>query len=378
MRYVKKFVSMALIVLMLLTTACAGGLPEDAAELFSVKAWAHYAIATQKEMPDGQAMAYWQDGRGYEVALTVMRNTKSETNVLVMLEKASAKEAWCIIMRNWSAVEQGDESVPFFVFAQDGSLCMTYPNGNTATFQRKEERWVLTNLTFGTDTQVEVYSDRLVYRVQTATDHTTSQSVAGVVETGLAQFAWNRFSATVQEAQERLTTPPMIPMGDWRAYAIKQPSAYADKLPAGLQYDVYSAPDEASFRAANGRATLSTNDWVQLLGVEGDYLMVQYALNRHQYRIGYIRDDGRVDAMELNDLVWANAPAVITATTEMTDDPLNSCTGVLTLKKNAQVTYLGTLGSDWAYIETTTAQGLRIRGFVAMSDIELLADDMNG
>lgn len=378
MKYVKKFVAIALMVMLLLTTACAGGLPEEAAELFSVKAWAHYAIATQEKMPDGQAMAHWQDGHGYEVALTVMRNTKSETNVLVMLEKASAKEEWRIIMRNWSAVEQGDESVPFFVFAQDGSLCMTYPDGNTATFQRKEERWVLTNLTFGTDTQVDVYSDRLVYRVQTATDHTTSQSVAGVVETGLAQFAWNRFSANVQEAQERLTTPPVIPTGDWRAYAIKQPSAYADKLPAGLQYDVYSAPDEASFRAANGRATLSTNDWVQLLGVEGDYLMVQYALNRHQYRIGYIRDDGRVDAMELNDLVWANAPAVITTTTEMTDDPLNSCGGVLTLKKNTQVTYLGTLGSDWAYIETTTAQGLRIRGFVAMSDIELLADDMNG
>lgn len=85
----------------------------------------------------------------------------------------------------------------------------------------------------------------------------------------MAQFAWNRFSDTVQEAQERLTMPPVIPTGSWRAYAIKQPSGDADQLPAGLQYDVYSAPDETSFRAANGRATLSTNDWVQVLGVEG-------------------------------------------------------------------------------------------------------------
>lgn len=378
MKYMKKLLAIAMMLVMVWTTACAETLPEEAADLFTVKAWAHYAIATQQEMAENQAAAYWQDGQGYEVALTVMRNTKSETNVLVMLEKASTKAEWQIVMRNWSAVEQGDESVPSFAFAQDGKLCMTYPDGNTATFQRAEELWVLTNLTFGTGTQVDVSTDGLVYHIVLTNGQVATQFVAGVVETGMAQFAWNRFSNTVQEAQERLTMPPAIPMGSWRAYAIKQPSGDADQLPAGLQYDVYSAPDETSFRAANGRATLSTNDWVQVLGVEGEYLMVQYALNRHQYRIGYIQDDGRVDTMELNELTWANAPAVIVNATEMTDDPLNSCDCVLTLKKDAQVTYLGALGADWAYIETTTAQGLRIRGFVMMSDLEMLQDELNG
>lgn len=379
MKQGRKWLVLLILTLMLgVTAAQAEMLPQEVQALFDVKAWAHYAIAAQPKMVDGQAAAYWQDGQGYEVALVVMRNTKSKTNVLVMLEKESAKAEWQITMRNWNAVEQGDESVPVLAFSTDGELHIVYPNEETAVFQHKSSGWKLVRLLFGENVTVTVAPDYLEYRTVTTVPHATTQRVNGVVETSLNQFSLDRFPKTAQAAKERLTNPPQIPSGSWRAYAISQPSAYADKLPAGLQYEVYSAPSEQSFRAANGRATLSTNDWVQLLGEEGDYLLVQYALNAHQYRIGYIQNDGRVDTAEVTYLTWANAPAVLTAATSMTDDPLNSCDTVLTLNRNAEVTYLGCLGADWAYIETTTPQGQCIRGFVPMSDLELIEEDLNG
>ena len=94
--------------LTMLTAQAESELPEEVADLFTVKAWAHYAIANQPDMPENKAFAVMQEKSGYEAALLVMRNTKSETNVLVLAEKSSAQADWKITMRNWGAVEQGD------------------------------------------------------------------------------------------------------------------------------------------------------------------------------------------------------------------------------------------------------------------------------
>ena len=48
-------------------------------------------------MPENKAFAVMQEKSGYEAALLVMRNTKSETNVLVLAEKSSAQADWKIL-----------------------------------------------------------------------------------------------------------------------------------------------------------------------------------------------------------------------------------------------------------------------------------------
>lgn len=72
--------------LTMLTAQAESELPLEVADLFTVKAWAHYAIANQPDMPENKAFAVMQEKSGYEAALLVMRNTKSETNVLVLAE----------------------------------------------------------------------------------------------------------------------------------------------------------------------------------------------------------------------------------------------------------------------------------------------------
>ena len=86
------FLLMLVMCLTMLTAQAESELPEEVADLFTVKAWAHYAIADQPGMPENKAFAVLREESGYEAALLVMRNTKSETNVLVLAEKSATKE----------------------------------------------------------------------------------------------------------------------------------------------------------------------------------------------------------------------------------------------------------------------------------------------
>jgi len=150
------FLLVMLMSLTLLTAQAESELPEEVADLFTVKAWAHYAIANQPDMPENKAFAVMQEESGYEAALLVMRNTKSETNVLVLAEKSSAQADWKITMRNWGAVGQGDANVPQLAAIADGRFAIYYPNGDSAYFAHEANGWQLTNLSFGDTTQVEV------------------------------------------------------------------------------------------------------------------------------------------------------------------------------------------------------------------------------
>lgn len=368
--------------LTMLTAQAESKLPLEVEDLFTVKAWAHYAIANQPDMPENKAFAVMQEKSGYEAALLVMRNTKSETNVLVLAEKSSAQADWKITMRNWGAVGQGDANVPQLAAIADGRFAIYYPNGDSAYFTHEANGWQLTNLSFGDTIQVEVSRSGMTFLTLSDNGKWVKTTVSGVVETAMAQFSMDRFPRTVKAAREHLTNPPTIPDSPWSwtyPYGFPQPSQYA-KLAAGKQYAVYSAPSYASFRAANGKALLSTNDWVQVFFEEDGYLLVQYAISRHQYRIGYIKADAVKDLSEVNAIgSWANYPAEVLRTSSLTDDPLNSCGAVMTLQQGQQVTYLGQLGLEWAFVETTTAQGKQIRGFVELSNLNVtLPTDTTG
>ena len=216
--------------LTMLTAQAESELPEEVADLFTVKAWAHYAIANQPDMPENKAFAVMQEKSGYEAALLVMRNTKSETNVLVLAEKSSAQADWKITMRNWGAVEQGDANVPQLAVLPDGRFVIHYPNGDSAYFTHEANGWQLTNLSFGDTTQVEVSRSGMTFLTLSDNGKWVKTSVSGVVETAMAQFSMDRFPRTVAAAREHLTNPPTIPDSPWSwtyPYGFPQPSQYA-------------------------------------------------------------------------------------------------------------------------------------------------------
>ena len=140
---------------------------------------------------------------------------------------------------------------------------------------------------------------------------------------------------------------------------------------ASQTYAVYSAPDIKSIRGAGGKSKVSTNDWVQVFGREGDWLMVQYDVNDKFYRIGYISAKAIPTGMSVPNLNLTNDAVVTMDKVNVTDDPLGNQGTLVEIPADSHVTRLGTMG-DWSYIEGTKDEKL-FRGFVPST---ILSDTM--
>ena len=151
--------------------------------------------------------------------------------------------------------------------------------------------------------------------------------------------------------------PPDIPEGGFFLQDIR--------LPSGLKLPVFSGPGEEYARAANGKASLSTNGWVQVFGREGNWLLVQYGVQDRRLRIGYVSAEGlaseRADLLDL-DSQWMKTDFTLPINAMMTDDPLGSRTAVSHLTAGSGILLLGRMGL-WIYAEAV-ANGESVRGFI--------------
>lgn len=170
------------------------------------------------------------------------------------------------------------------------------------------------------------------------------------------------FVPPLANAHESLSSPPRLPAGELTAERIN--------FTGGRNYPVYSGPGAGYERGANGEASVSTNDWIQVFGEENGYIMIQYGVgitSSTRLRVGWIEKSALPKSASVRKLSFYDMPAEITASVSMTDDPLESRTAVRTLYAGEKVIYLSSLGND-AYIETEDG---KIRGFVPMSAVTL-------
>ena len=204
--------------------------------------------------------------------------------------------------------------------------------------------------------EVLVTSDSLAYSFE----GTYEGTAYGTVETNLRYFSYAAFPKTLKEARNKLTQAPAIPAGELSARKIK--------FTGGQKFPVYSGPGPEYDQAANGKACVSTNDWIQVFGSENGYILIQYALSASQMRFGYIDQSALPRSASVSPLRFDYTDAEITANTFLTDDPLNSQTRLVTLYSEASVKWLSTMGS-WVYVEVSGSGSKPIRGFVPASAI---------
>lgn len=150
------------------------------------------------------------------------------------------------------------------------------------------------------------------------------------------------------------TEPPAIPDGDFAICEVE--------FTENQTYAVYSAPGKKSLRGNKERAKVSTNDWIQVFGSDGDWIMVQYAISDQQNRIGYINKKALPKDAEVPELVWNTQNAIMNYDTDVTDDPLVSERILTSVKADDIVTCLASMG-NWTYIEGSTGKQC-FRGFV--------------
>ena len=143
------------------------------------------------------------------------------------------------------------------------------------------------------------------------------------------------------------------------------------QFPANKRYAVYSGPSDTSLRGANNKAVVSTNDWIQVFGVEGDWALVNYGIGKNHYRFGYIKRSALPANRSYNELVWRNVRCVVQDSVIVTDDPLYSQTELTRIEPNTELTWLGVMG-DWAYVE-----GQGFRGFILLAKLYVLNSETN-
>ena len=152
-----------------------------------------------------------------------------------------------------------------------------------------------------------------------------------------------------------------------------------DGLQAKQTYPVYTAPSTNAYRAAKGKAAVSTDGLVYALGQDQGWMLIMYDANHTgQYRVGYIQISkmkGKVPALDM--LSWDGSTVEVLYDTKLTDDPALTETALTTLPAGTQVTYLSTMYNSgaWDYIETTI-DGKRARGFVPSGTLSYTGEDM--
>ena len=130
--------------------------------------------------------------------------------------------------------------------------------------------------------------------------------------------------------------------------------------PTDQIFTVYSAPTSTAYIEANGKAKVSTNDWILIYGEENNYYFIQYSIDAETMRYGYIQSDS-LTCPDTGEIIWLNQEGSTKKKVTLINDPCGNKTKIKILPRGTEIKILGTL-NGWAYIECYTS--LVVRGFV--------------
>ncbi len=129
---------------------------------------------------------------------------------------------------------------------------------------------------------------------------------------------------------------------------------------------VYSAPDTSSYRAAKGKASVSTGDDYNLYLTVGDWSLIEYRVSLRTSRFGWAQL-GKHGDETTNEIV--HVPMLTAFDTYLTDDPNVSEYHQAELPAGTKLTALSH-PDGWAYIYVeATVDGKITRGFVPQRDV---------
>lgn len=131
---------------------------------------------------------------------------------------------------------------------------------------------------------------------------------------------------------------------------------------------VYSAPGETTWNAE--KAQVTTDESVAIYGMDNNWVLVSYAIgDGSRGRIGYVENSELVNAQGVPELGLCSVKVTLVRNASATDDPLRSRNAVARLNAGDEVTLLGFLGDEWAYVQTTVESKIA-RLFIPVQALE--------
>ena len=291
---------------------------------------------------------------------------KGQANRLIHAAKNDNGE-WKINWSTESALPQGEESITLtnrsgttyagiklgtaFSYRPYRSGCYEY------LYQKHNSTWLLEEIIYiDTDgTLLDTYritDDGVTYKGWLTNDRKTF--IEGRVQRDLRFFSCSGFPTDLNALKKSLSNPPEIPVGTLSAEEIK--------FTGGKKYSVYSGPGEDYMHSGNGKAAVSTNDWIQVFGKENSWIMIQYDITSDHMRIGWIPEKALPKKSNVDTIEFIYSDTTIISDANLTDDPLFSESVLCTIPAGNTVQYLASMG-EWVYIEWNGASQ-PVRGFI--------------
>lgn len=150
-------------------------------------------------------------------------------------------------------------------------------------------------------------------------------------------------------------------------FACLYPEVVSGQKSGKKSYAVYSAPDPSSYRAAKGKASVSTGDDYKLYLTVGDWSLIEYRVSLRTSRFGWAQLGKHGD--ETTDEI-VHVPMLTAFDTYLTDDPNVSEYHQAELPAGTKLTALSHPDNQWAYVYVeATVDGKITRGFVPQRDV---------
>jgi len=149
------------------------------------------------------------------------------------------------------------------------------------------------------------------------------------------------------EISQRADDPPEIP----KTYEPDALFAETYRFAPDKKYPVYNGPGRQYQRAGSGKASVSTNSWIQVFGEYDGWLLIQYALSDMRCRIGWITRDALPKDRFVERLAFAQGDEyTLEEPWTLTDDPLCSHAMLCEVPAGTCVTGMKLLGYAWMYV----------------------------
>ena len=186
----------------------------------------------------------------------------------------------------------------------------------------------------------------------------------GTVQRDLRFVSFDALPKTIEEARLELSDAPELKHDV--LYSVPNIDVQEIKFTGGRKYAVYQGPGEAYGRAANGKASVSTNDWIQVFCRYNGYVMIQYDISAAQYRIGWIDESALPKGAQVNEVdlqMESEDQTTLSYACALTDDPYNSGKQIAWLEAGTPVLEVIYNLYGWSYVRVTV-DGQTICGFV--------------
>ena len=181
----------------------------------------------------------------------------------------------------------------------------------------------------------------------------------------LQDFSLADFPKSFDEAKKRASWWYTVMPSDYETGLIK--------FPRSKNWPVYTGPGEEYFRAANGKALVSTNGTIDVVGWEKGWLMVRYLVTKTRaLRVGFIKADALPKGTKVELFAPVMMDAELVEDALLTDDVVKSAvSGLVNVRKGSSGQLLKIFNHDYAYLEFDLSGMGLTRGFVPMESVIL-------